>query len=139
MEGDFLFIGFTDGTLRVHRLRRPELDSDKSLNADDFFTLAVHGPENGFVNRIYSFETSTGPMIVTGSKDGGIVVHELVGLGDDHSQFKKRTYYRNLNLGRISWDEARASVLLKDDKVKYTLEAWIACTYRRFNLLGYFR
>lgn len=56
-------------------------------------------------------------MIVTASQDGGIIVHDLVGLLPDYLEFKERGSGQLRQLGRITWDEARASVLIKDDKV----------------------
>ena len=86
MDNDFVFIGYSNGVLRVHNLTKdPETKYSFSSTYDDiipwttenYWTISLHSPTGGSIREIYTIETQQDHLLVCCGQDGGIFAHKI--------------------------------------------------------------
>ena len=79
-ESDFVFIGYSNGILRVHSLAKesiPRNDGMLSWSTENYWTISLHSPTGGSIREIYTIETQQDHLLVCCGQDGGIFAHKI--------------------------------------------------------------
>ena len=86
INDEFLFLGYSDGSLRVHCLTPADANANDEGDVPDWtldnhWTLPVHrdsgaAASNGGVRAIFPMEAVIGHLVASCSHRGGLVVHK---------------------------------------------------------------
>ena len=83
-DNDFVFIGYSNGVLRVHSLSKGpkstfSLDKNDPINwtTENYWTISLHSPTGGSIREIYTIETQQDHLLVCCGQDGGIFAHKI--------------------------------------------------------------
>ena len=79
-ESDFVFIGYSNGILRVHSLAKesvPRNDGMLPWSTENYWTISLHSPTGGSIREIYTIETQQDHLLVCCGQDGGIFAHKI--------------------------------------------------------------
>ncbi len=82
-DDDYVFIGYSNGILRVHWLPKLKLASypkageflDWSL--DNYWLITLHAANGGAIREIFPIDTMLGHKVITCAEDGSILVHNV--------------------------------------------------------------
>ena len=83
-----MFIGYSNGVLRVHSLAidsksnvrsSPSSKNDHILpwSTNNYWTISLHSPTGGSIREIYTVETQQEHLLVCCGQDGGIFAHKI--------------------------------------------------------------
>ena len=96
-DNDFVFIGYSNGVLRVHSLAKgtqpkysPEKKDPISWTTENYWTISLHSPTGGSIREIYTIETQQDHLLVCCGQDGGIFAHKI-------NQALDEFYQKNVN------------------------------------------
>ena len=81
-NNDFVFIGYSNGVLRVHSLAKENSSSSMNDNilpwsTENYWTISLHSPIGGSIREIYTIETQQDHLLVCCGQDGGIFAHKI--------------------------------------------------------------
>ena len=83
-DNDFVFIGYSNGVLRVHSLSKGpkskfSLEKNDPINwtTENYWTISLHSPTGGSIREIYTIETQQDHLLVCCGQDGGIFAHKI--------------------------------------------------------------
>ena len=81
-NNDFVFIGYSNGVLRVHSLAKNNpsaFGNDDILpwSTENYWTISLHSPTGGSIREIYTIETQQDHLLVCCGQDGGIFAHKI--------------------------------------------------------------
>ena len=103
-DNDFVFIGYSNGILRVHSLAANSKNNTKSFSegtlpwsTNNYWTISLHSPTEGAIREIYTVETQREHLLVCCGQDGGIFAHKINQALDDIFQ---STMYEKVSIER---------------------------------------